>query len=430
MEARTLPETCTAVGEDNKALPDDRAIQNGLAMQAAVNSALAWLGTTSEAQCDSAEVVIRIPDGTWFVAPVPGDKWPKATTIVDVSNSLESWQAITIEGGGRTKTTVRQHLWGELFVSKGGVQNLTIRQMTVEQDVPPRATQGELVAIDSTSGVLTLELENGFPPLPQIDPNCRSDTHKGKYLRRFLRQEDESSPRMAPTREGQESRMFAFRDVIELGKQRYAVQLDKPREAQHLEVGDLVALRGKYGAGTIMRFVSTEESGHGGDNVTISNVDFRIAARIKFEKVNSVTFESNRVLRPEPIDGVRFALSTAGGGPQIHEGTGHLVSDNRFLGMGDDNVAFFGLSLCETCKPTFVRRNEFARALSRGFLTNDSSSDTCYDLVANPAEFAERRDEILKKYPLLNFEENNFFAHTGPVFKTDFGGGAKCASFE
>jgi|GEM_PF-1496329 len=196
-------------------------------------------------------------------------------------------------------------------------------------------SQGLVVQV--AKGSITLDIHEGFPtPAAIFNPMSK----QGRFLRRYT--DSAADPQVIE----ENNEQIPWTRATHVEGRQWQLELRPKNLVANYSVGDLVGIKSKHSKG------KTEFDGQtywfcGGSDFLFKSVKWthksRGVFRGGFEKVHVIDCVVDRA---PAIEGRTPCLSTPGGGPQIGQPndpatSGHLVKNCRFIGLGDDAVAFF-----------------------------------------------------------------------------------------
>ncbi len=297
--------------------------------QASLASALRDARASLE-RAPGSSYTIRLPAGTFDLAGL--DNVSGGATI-DLSRIDACPGMLTIAGQGMNNTTI---ITDDRLIGIAGRQTscVTIADLTMSRRKPD-ATQGVVVA--ATPESVTVDIPVGFPDPVSLMPEERVVNRDGREtIRRYLKKYAPSpeGPRAIPD---QIQAMWQSATRVPGGPNRWRIDLVIRGRMPEYRPGDLLGIKSKNGFDAY-RFI-------GGENITFRGVRWMMETRGVFRRVDNVTIENCSIVRPPPINGVRFAMASSTGGPQIGQPTdpmtqGHLVTGNDFAATGDDALLF------------------------------------------------------------------------------------------
>lgn len=198
--------------------------------------------------------------------------------------------------------------------------HMTRRDYTVSQGIVVECAKGRLV----------LDIQEGFPtPADIFNP----ESGQGRYVRQYTN--SKTDPRLVVKGNPQ----YAWREAQPLGGRRWQLSLVKKNTVPHYAVGDLIGIKSKHGGQTYWLM--------GGSDFLFKSIKWthktRGVFRGAFDRVRIIDCVTDRAA---PIAGQTPCLASPGGGPQIGQPwdpptEGNQVKNCRFIGSGDDAVAFF-----------------------------------------------------------------------------------------
>lgn len=273
---------------------------------------------------------IRLPAGTFDISGLDGTT---GGASIDLSRLDACPGTLTIAGAGMTRTTI---VTDDRLVGISGRQTscVTIADLTMSRRKPD-ATQG--VVVSSTPESVTLDVPQGFPDPASLVPEERVVNRQGREtIRRYLKKyaQTPAGPQAIP---GRTQVMWQSATRVPGAANRWRIDLVIRGRMPDYRPGELLGIKSKNGFDAY-RFV-------GGQKITFSGVRWMMETRGVFRRVNNVTIQNCSIVRPAPINGVRFAMASSTGGPQIGQPTdpmteGHVVTGNEFEGTGDDALLF------------------------------------------------------------------------------------------
>lgn len=189
-------------------------------------------------------------------------------------------------------------------------------------------SQGHVVSV--SPGKIVLDIQPGFPT-PQDIFNADSD--QGRYLRRYM--DSKTDPQLIQ----EDNAQIAWKSAKQLEGLRWEISLKKGKEVANYPDGSLVGIKSKHGGQTYWFM--------GGSDFIFDSIKWthktRGVFRGSFDKIqilNCITDRAPAINEQVPC------LASPGGGPQIGQPwdkptNGNIVKNCRFIGSGDDAVAFF-----------------------------------------------------------------------------------------
>jgi hypothetical protein len=312
----------------------------------AIDEAAAYLRSNP-----GARAVVRLPAGSFDVGAGGGEDG----AAMDLSRIDACPGGLTITGAGTLRTTLIKDS-DTTGIRGRDASCITISHMTLMQR-RIEVTQG--VVVSANSREIVIDVPRGFPTPADLMsvPALRNSEGQPRYwLKRYVMAG--STPQLI----GNERDVRWDRaERVPGTANRWRLQIGAWRGTAVYRPGELVGVKTKSG-GQAYRFT-------GGRNITFDSVRWINDARGKFRDVQNVTIRNSSIVRPPPINGVQFAMSTSGGGPQIGHNpgpltTGHLVENNVFEATGDDAISFSNAE--------GVIRNNRIVDVRRGVLLNGS----------------------------------------------------------
>lgn len=238
---------------------------------------------------------------------------------------------ITGQGMDRTTITTDEQLVG---IMGRGASCITIADLTMTR-AKIEATQGTVVS--ATRDSVTIDIPRGFPDPTSLLPATPELGRNGQeVIRRWLKAY-RPSPDGPQIIVDQQQANWRSAERVPGGPNRWRFDLVVRGMMPTYRPGDLIGVKSKSGLDAY-RFIN-------GEKITFRGVRWMMETRGVFRMVNNVTIQDCVIQRPPPINGVRFALASSSGGPQIGQPSdpmteGHVVTGNRFEATGDDALLF------------------------------------------------------------------------------------------
>ncbi|UVO48989.1 right-handed parallel beta-helix repeat-containing protein [Sphingomonas sp. SUN019] len=273
--------------------------------------------------------VIRLPAGTF---ELNGAAATGGGTI-DVSRIDACPGRLTITGAGadRTKLITDDRLVGIIGRATRCVTiaDLTMTQRRIEM------SQGKVFA--TTPDAVVLDIPRGFPTPADLMPRDREIGRNGREVMRRWMKKYVDTPTGPQIVVDQVQAMWSGATRIAGAPNRWRIQLVVRPVMPAYRPGDLIGLKSKSGEDSY-RFINA-------DRITLRGVRWSVETRGVFRMTDNVRIENCSIVRPAPINGVRWAMASSSGGPQIGQPSdpmtqGHIVVNNDFQATGDDALMF------------------------------------------------------------------------------------------
>ncbi|MCC2979594.1 MULTISPECIES: hypothetical protein [unclassified Sphingomonas] len=336
---------------------------------------------------DARAAIARSPGSRYTIALPAGvhdlSGGDARAASIDLSRIDACPGMLTITGAGKDRTTIitDDDLVGIMGrrTSCVTVADLTMTRRKIE------TTQGHVVALTPNS--VTIDIPQGFPAPTSLLSNVQEEYADGrevnrKWLRRF--NETPQGPQI-DVEQPQVNWLSAVRAPG--GKGRWHFNLREGRNMPRLRPGDLIGVKSKFGRDAY-RFTD-------GAHITFRGVRWLMETRGIFHRVDYVTIEDCSISPPPPINGIRFALASSSGGPQIghpmqpSQTRGHLVTGNDFRGTGDDALMFAHAS-------GLVENNRLADSFALGIRIYESPGLRIGRNVTERAPIVRIADDVLE----------------------------------
>ncbi len=283
------------------------------------------------ARAPGSSYTIALPAGRFDISGTPRGG---GSASIDLSRINACPGTLTITGEGKDQTTI---ITDDALVGIMGRRTscVTIADLTMSRR-KIEATQGKIVALARES--VTLEIPRGFPEPTSLLSDVREEFSDGRevnrrWLRRFV---DAPGGPQIDVAQPQVNWLSAAK--VPGGTNRWRFAIPVTGAMPRFRVGDLIGVKSKSGRDAY-RFTD-------GEKITFRSVRWMMETRGIFHRVDQVTIRNCSIAPPPPINGVRFAMASSSGGPQIGHPLqtaptrGHVVVGNDFRATGDDALMF------------------------------------------------------------------------------------------
>lgn len=302
---------------------------------------------------------------------------------IDLSRIDACPGTLTITGTGRDRTTIitDDDLVGIMGrrTSCATIADLTMSRRKIE------TTQGHVVALTPNS--VTIDIPSGFPAPTSLLSDVQEEYADGREVnRKWLRRFNET-PEGPQIDIGQRQVNWLSAVRTPGGKNRWRFALREVRNMSRFRPGDLIGVKSKSGRDAY-RFTD-------GAHITFRGVRWLMETRGIFHRVDYVTIQDCSISPPPPINGVRFAMASSSGGPQIGhpmqpgQTRGHRVIGNDFRGTGDDALMFAHAS-------GVVENNRLADSFALGIRIYESPGLRLGRNVTERAPIERIADDVLE----------------------------------
>jgi hypothetical protein len=294
--------------------------------------------TIAAAIVDAREVITRRP-GVNYVIRLPAGTFQldgSAATgggTIDLSRIDACPGRLTITGAGANRTTI---VTDDRLVGIIGratkcvtIANLMMTQRRFEM------SQGTVVAM--TRDAVVLDIPRGFPTPADLMPREPEIGRNGREVVRRWMKRYVDAPGGPQIVVDQVQALWSEATRVAGAPNRWRIQLVVRPVMPTYRPGDLIGLKSKSGEDAY-RFINS-------DRITLSGMRWSVETRGVFRMTNNVRIENCSIVRPASINGVRWAMASSSGGPQIGQPSdpmtnGHVVVNNDFQATGDDAVMF------------------------------------------------------------------------------------------
>lgn len=317
-QRHVAPRESARVVERNVATVDQRSIAAAIAE-----------ARTAIARDKGVSYVIRLPPGTFEL----NGAGATGGGTIDLSRIDACPGQLTITGAGADRTTL---ITDDRLVGIIGraTKCVTIADLMMTQR-RKEMSQGVVVAM--TGDAVVVDIPRGFPTPTDLMPREREIGRTGQeVVRRWMKKyvNAPGGPQIVPD---QVQAMWRDATRVNGAPNRWRINLVPRRNMPSYRPGDLVGLKSKSGEDAY-RFINA-------DRITLRRVRWSVETRGVFRMTDNVRIEGCSIVRPAPVNGVRWAMASSSGGPQIGQPSdpmtgGHLVADNDFEATGDDALMF------------------------------------------------------------------------------------------
>lgn len=268
------------------------------------------------------QVVLEIDEGTYHL-----EKNNNQEGVINLNKVNPGPKGrLIISGKGIDKTTLIFDDKENAIVGRG-TYRVTMSNMHMTR-AKYTVSQGHVIS--TAPGKITLKIQPGFPTPNDI---FNEKSTQGRYLRQY--KDSKTDPQIIQEDNGQ----IAWKSATHIKDDLWEITLSKKKLVAHYPNGALIGIKSKHGGQTYWMM--------GGSDFVFDHVKWTHKTRGVFRG----TFDKIQILncitdRAPAINGQTPCLASPGGGPQIGQPwdkpiTGNLVKNCRFIGSGDDAVAFF-----------------------------------------------------------------------------------------
>ncbi|SHJ45128.1 hypothetical protein SAMN02745181_2099 [Rubritalea squalenifaciens DSM 18772] len=270
----------------------------------------------------SDQVILEFDKGTYYL-----EDRSEQEGIINLSHVKPGLEGrLIFKGQGMDKTTL---VFSDDKHAIVGRQTYRVTMMGMHMTRKNyTVSQGHVVSL--SPGKIILDIQPGFPtPLDIFNP----DSSQGRYLRRY--QDSKTDPQIIQP----DNEQIPWQSARHIEGQRWQLTLKRKSQTANYPLGSLIGIKSKHGGQTYWFM--------GGSDFIFDSVKWTHKTRGVFrgsfgniQILNCVTDRAPAILGQVPC------LASPGGGPQIGQPwdkpiTGNIVRNCRFIGSGDDAVAFF-----------------------------------------------------------------------------------------
>ncbi len=276
-------------------------------------------------------VVLELDEGSFYLEDNSGSKG-----TIDLSGVRPGPNGrLAFQGKGIDKTILvfsdnKHAIYGR------DVYRVTMADMHMTRKI---YTVSQGLVVETAPGRVVLEIQEGFPtPAMIFNPLSK----QGRFLRRY------TNSRTDPQLVQEDNEQIPWTRAKHLDGRRWEIELKRKNQLASYAKGALIGIKSKHGGET--EFGGQAYWFMGGSDFIFESVKWTHKSRGVFRGgFSRVQFLNCVTDRSPPINGQMPCLASPGGGPQIGQPndpptTGNVVNNCRFVGSGDDAVAFFNAS--------------------------------------------------------------------------------------
>lgn len=336
-------------------------------------------GQAEIARRKGVNYVIRLPAGTFTI---DGTGATGGGTI-DLSRIDACPGRLTITGAGDDRTTL---VTDDRLVGIIGRDThcVTIADLMMTQR---RIEMSQGTVVSASRDAVVLDIPRGFPSPADLMPREREIGRGGQEVVRRWMKKYVNTPTGPQIVTDQVQALWEDATPVAGSPNRWRIRLRVRPVMPDYRPGDLIGLKSKSGEDAY-RFIK-------GNDITLRGVRWSIETRGVFRMVDNVTIEDCSIVRPPPVNGVRWAMASSTGGPQIGQPTdpmtqGHKVVNNDFEATGDDALMFAHAN-------GIARGNRMSDTFGSAIRIYESPGLTVADNVTVRAPILRVKDDLLER---------------------------------